>query len=139
LEQMAGVVDAETASALVRLLCDAQAEETRKLVTHLLGVIPNAIAPLGEMLKHPDEEAQVTAATILEHLLDPRSAEALIDAMGSPAVRDIAVRTLKKLGAIRERIDRAFNALRDVEGATQRGNSHRVFARRGLGGARSGG
>ncbi len=120
LEQMAGVVDAETASALVRLLCDAQAEETRKLVTHLLGVIPNAIAPLGEMLKHPDEEAQVTAATILEHLLDPRSAEALIDAMGFPAVRDIAVRTLKKLGAIRERIDRAFDALRDVEGASER-------------------
>ncbi len=120
LEQMAGVVDAETASALVRLLCDAQAEETRKLVTHLLGVIPNAIAPLGDMLKHPDEEVQVTAATILEHLLDPRSAEALIDAMGSPAVRDIAVRTLKKLGAIRERIDRAFDALREVEGAGER-------------------
>ncbi len=120
LEQMAGVVDAETASALVRLLCDTRAEETRKLVMHLLGVIPNAIAPLGEMLKHPDEEAQVTAATILEHLLDPRSAEALIDAMGSPAVRDIAVRTLKKLGAIRERIDRAFDALREVEGTSER-------------------
>ena len=37
-----------------------------------------------------------------------------------PAVRDIAVRTLKKLGAIRERIDATFNALRDVEGASER-------------------
>lgn len=52
------------------------------------------------MLKHPDAEAQATAATILEHLLDPRSADGLIDAMASPAVRDIAVRTLKKLGAV---------------------------------------
>ncbi len=120
LEQMAGVVDAETASALVQQLYEVKDEETRALVTHLLGVIPNAIAPLGEMLKHPDEEAQVAAATILEHLLDPRSADALIDAMGSPAVRDIAVRTLKKLNAIRERIVRAFDALREVEGASER-------------------
>jgi HEAT repeat protein len=120
LEQMAGVVDAETASALVQQLYDVKDEGTRQLVTHLLGVIPNAIAPLGEMLKHPDEEAQVAAATMLEHLLDPRSADALIDAMSLPAVRDIAVRTLKKLSAIRERIDRTFDALREVEGASER-------------------
>ncbi|MDR4471095.1 MAG: hypothetical protein MRJ92_00080 [Nitrospira sp.] len=92
----------------------------RHRVRQLLGVIPNAITPLCDMLKHPDAEAQTTAATILEHLLDPRSADGLIDAMASPAVRDIAVRTLKKLGAIRERIDASFNALRDVEGASER-------------------
>ena len=34
-----------------------------------------------------------------------RSVDAFIDAMGQPAVRDIAAGTLKKLGAIRERID----------------------------------
>ncbi len=120
LEQMAGVLDADSASALVRLLYESKDEGTRRLVTQLLGVTPNAIAPLGEMLTHPDAEAQVTAAAILERLLDPRSADAFIDAMGSPAVRDIAVRTLKKLGAIRDRIDRAFNELREIEGASER-------------------
>ena len=120
LEQMAGVVDAETASALVQHLYKAQSDEVKQLVRRLLGVIPNAIAPLCDMLKHPDAEAQATAAAILEHLLDPRSADGFIEAMGSPAVREIAVRTLKKLGAIRDRIDGAFNTLRDVEGASER-------------------
>ena len=120
LEQMAGVLNGETAAGLVRQLYESQDEEVRTRVRRLLGVIPNAIAPLCEMLKHPEAEAQETAATILEHLLDPRSADGLIDAMASPAVRDIAVRTLKKLGAIRERIDGTFNALRDVEGASER-------------------
>ena len=120
LEQMAGVVNEDSAAALVRLLCESKEEGTRQLATQLLGVTPNAIAPLGEMLKHPDADVQVTAATILEHLLDPRSADAFIDAMGAPAVRDIAVRTLKKLGAIRARIDQSFNELRNVEGASER-------------------
>jgi hypothetical protein len=40
--------------------------------------------------------------------------------MGDPALQDVAVRTLKKLGAIRERIDQAFEALRNVEGAGER-------------------
>jgi HEAT repeat protein len=120
LEQMAGVLDADTAAALVQHLYTAQSDEVKQLVRRLLGVIPNAIAPLCDMLKHPDPEAQVTAATILEHLLDPRSADGFIEAMGSPAVRETAVRTLKKLGAIRDRIDSAFNALRDVEGASER-------------------
>jgi len=72
------------------------------------------------MMKHPDPEAQMTAAAMLDHLLDPRSVDAFIDAMAQPAVRDMAVGTLKKLGAIRERIDDSFNALRDVEGASER-------------------
>jgi HEAT repeat protein len=71
-------------------------------------------------MKQGDPEAQVTAATMLDQLLDPRSVDAFIDAMAHPAVRDIAVGTLKKLGAIRERIDDSFNALRDVEGASER-------------------
>jgi HEAT repeat protein len=120
LEQMAGVLETETASALVALLTKAEQAETRQLVTHLVGAIPTAVAPLCQMMKHPDPEAQVTAATMLDQLLDPRSVDAFIDAMAQPAVRDIAVGTLKKLGAIRERIDDSFNALREVEGASER-------------------
>ncbi len=120
LEQMAGILDGETAAGLVRYLSESPDEEVRARVRQLLGVIPNAIAPLCDMLKHSDPAVQEMAASILEHLLDPRSADGLIDAMTFPAVRDIAVRTLKKLGAIRDRIDGAFNALRDVEGASER-------------------
>ena len=120
LEQMAGVLDTDTASALVALLPANQEGESKRLLTHLIGAIPTAVIPLCAMLKHPDPERQVTAATMLDQLLDPRSIDAFIEAMGQPAVRDIAVGTLKKLGAIRERIDERFNALRDVEGASER-------------------
>jgi HEAT repeat protein len=120
LEQMAGVLDTETASALVALLPKTEAEEIKRLVTHLVGAIPTAVVPLCQMMKHADPEAQLTAATMLDHLLDPRSIDAFIDAMGQPAIRDIAAGTLKKLGAIRERIDGTFDALRNVEGASER-------------------
>src|SRR5215213_1716900 len=121
LEQMAGFLDTHTATALVALLPKTQDEGMRQLVSHLVGAIPTAVAPLCEMLKHQDDpEAQVTAALMLNQLLDPRSVDAFIDAMGQPAVRDIAVGTLKKLGAIREHIDDTFNALRNVEGASER-------------------
>jgi HEAT repeat protein len=120
LEQMAGVLDRETASALVSLLYEAKDERVRTVASQLLGVIPNAVPSLCEMLKHPDPAAQVMAATMLEHLLDPRSADAFIDAMGQTAVCEAAVRTLKKLGAIRECIDQRFNALREIEGASER-------------------
>ena len=120
LEQMAGVLDTDTASALVALLPNTEEGETKRLLTHLVGAIPTAVAPLCQMLKHADPDAQVTAATMLDHLLDPRSVDAFIDAMGQAAVRDIAVGTLKKLAAIRERIDETFNALRNVEGASER-------------------
>lgn len=115
LEQMAGVLDSAAASALVHCLHNVREGEQRQLVIDLLGVIPNAIEPLTVMLKHPDEHARLTAANILEHLLDPRSADALVDAMADPEVQTIAVRTLKKLNAIRERIDQAFDELRNVE------------------------
>ncbi|HMU53757.1 MAG TPA: HEAT repeat domain-containing protein [Nitrospira sp.] len=120
LEQMAGVLDTETAAALVALLPKTEEGETKRLVTHLVGAIPTAVAPLCQMMKHQDPDAQVTAALMLEQLLDPRSVDAFIDAMGQPAVRDIAAGTLRKLGAIRERIDETFNALRNVEGASER-------------------
>jgi HEAT repeat protein len=120
LEQMAGVLDIETASALVALLPKRQEEESKQLLAQLIGAIPTAVGPLCDMLKHENLDAQVAAATMLDQLLDPRSVDAFIDAMGQPAVRDIAVGTLKKLGAIRKRIDETFNALRDVEGASER-------------------
>ena len=120
LEQMAGILDAETAEALVGLLPQSTDEELLQLLRHLIGAVPTAVMPLCEMLKHPDPQTQLAAATMLDQLLDPRSVDAFIEAMGRPAVRDIAVGTLKKLGAIRERIDNAFNALREVEGAGER-------------------
>jgi len=120
LEQMAGMLDSDTAAALVALLPGVQEEETRQRLAHLIGAIPTAVAPLCDMLKHPDPDRQVAAATMLDRLLDPRSIDAFIDAMGRPAVRNIAVETLKKLGAIRERIDHTFNALREIEGASER-------------------
>lgn len=112
LEQMAGVVNEETASALVDLLKN---ETLRPSVAKLLGVIPTSIGPLTVMLKDPDEEARVNAARILDHLLDPRSADALVDAMGDPALCDLTIGTLKKLSAIRDRIDEVMDELRDVE------------------------
>jgi HEAT repeat protein len=120
LEQMAGVLDVETASALVALLPKTKEGETGKLLTHLIGAIPTAVVPLCQMMKYADADSQVTAATMLDHLLDPRSIDAFIDAMAQPAVQGMAVGTLKKLGAIRERIDDLFNALREVEGASER-------------------
>ena len=112
LEQMAGIVNEETAAALVELL---KHDALRSSVTKLLGVIPTSIGPLTVMLKDPDEEARVNAAQILDHLLDPRSADALVDAMGDPALCDLTIGTLKKLSAIRDRIDEVMDELRDVE------------------------
>lgn len=112
LEQMAGIVDEPTAAALVALLKE---ETIKAMVTELLGAIPTSIGPLTQMLKDPDESARMTAAIILDHLLDPKSADALVDAMGDPALGPIAVDTLKKLGAIRHRIDEIMDELREVE------------------------
>jgi len=120
LEQMAGILDQAAAKALVDDLHTMADEGQRATVIGLLGSIPKAIEPLCAMLTHPDAAARETAATSLEHLLEPRSADALVDAMTDPAVSVIAMRTLKKLGAIRDRIDQTFNALRDVEGTGER-------------------
>jgi HEAT repeat protein len=120
LEQMAGVLDVDTARALVSLLPHTAEGPTRQVLTHLIGAIPTAVLPLCDLLKHPNADTQIAAALMLDQLLDPRSIDAFIDAMGQPAVRDIAVGTLKNLSAIREHIDATFNTLRDVEGASER-------------------
>ena len=44
----------------------------------------------------------------------------MVDALGDPVVQDIAAGTLKKLSAIRERIDQAFDALRNIEESSER-------------------
>jgi HEAT repeat protein len=119
LEQMAGILDEAAATALVQELHgEAQGgsnDEHREEIIRLLGVIPNAIQPLSAMLKHQDQAVRLTAASILEHLLDPRSADALVDAMTDPVLGEVAVRTLQKLTAIRTRIEKAFETLRGVE------------------------
>jgi HEAT repeat protein len=120
LEQMAGVLDEPTAAALIADLHEVADEARRREVVRLLGAMPNAVGPLSAMLRHPDAAARVMAATILDQLLDPRAGDAWVDAMGDPALQEIAVGALKKLGAIRERIDRTFSALREIEGASER-------------------
>ena len=112
LEQMAGILDEPTAAALVERLKD---EHHREAVTALLGAIPTSIGPLTAMLTDSDETARLTAANILDHLLDPRSADALVDVMADPVLRDLAAGTLRKLGAIRDRIDEIMNELSRVE------------------------
>ncbi len=76
LEHLAGVLDETTAAALTSLLYESKDtdESIRGVASQLLGVIPNAIAPLCAMLTHQDPDAQIMAAAMLEHLLEPRSA-----------------------------------------------------------------
>jgi len=112
LEHLAGVLDESTAAALLEHLQD---ERIRERVTSLLGVIPTSIGPLSERLKDPDETIRQRAAEILAQLLDPRSADAFVDAMADPNLRDLATDTLRKLGAIRDRVDQILDDLRDIE------------------------
>ncbi len=112
LEHMAGILDETTAAALLDHL---QNDQLRERVTALLGVIPTSIGPLSEQLCDPDNSTRQRAAEILAQLLDPRSADGFVDAMADPDLRDLATDTLRKLGAIRERIDQIMDTLRDVE------------------------
>jgi HEAT repeat protein len=112
LEHMAGILDEPTAAALLEHLQD---DRIRDRVTSLLGVIPTSIGPLSERLKDPDESIRLRAAEILSQLLDPRAADAFVDAMADPNLRDLATDTLRKLGAIRERIDQLLDDLRAVD------------------------
>lgn len=112
LEHLAGVLDESTAAALLEHLQD---EQIRDRVTALLGVIPTSIGPLSEQLRDPDETVRQRAAEILAQLLDPRSADAFVDAMADPNLRDLATETLRKFVAIRDRVDQILDDLRDIE------------------------
>ena len=96
LEQMAGVLDAAAAEALVHELSILQDDAQRHTVIKLIGAMPNAVGPVCAMLKHTDEPVRLTAVEMLDHLLEPKSADALVDAMMEPEMRDAATRTLKK-------------------------------------------
>ncbi|MGH7260169.1 MAG: HEAT repeat domain-containing protein [Nitrospiraceae bacterium] len=120
LEQMAGVLDATAAEALVHELSASPDEEQRQRVTTLIGAMPNAVSPVCAMLTHPEAAVRLTAVEMLGHLLEPASADALVDAMMDPALRDAATGTLRKLSAIRDRIDQTFNGLREIEGSAER-------------------
>jgi HEAT repeat protein len=112
LEHMAGILDEVTAAALFEHLQDDTLQER---VTGLLGVIPTSIGPLSERLKDPDRAIRLRAAGILARLLDPRSADAFIDVMADSDLRDLASETLRKLGAIRARVDQIMDDLRAVD------------------------
>ena len=112
LEHLAGVLEEPTAAALLEHLQD---DLIRDRVTTLLGVIPTSIRPLSERLKDPDETVRQRAAEILAQLLDPRSADGFVDAMSDPKLRDLATDTLRKLGAIRDRIEELLDDLRAVD------------------------
>ena len=112
LDHMAGILDERAAGALLEYLHD---ESVQERIRALLGVIPTAIGPLSEQLRDPGVTIRVRAAEILSHLLDPRSADAFVDAMTDPELRDIATDTLRKLGAIRDRIEQILDELRQVE------------------------
>lgn len=112
LEYMAGILDERTAAALLEGLKE---ESLQDKIRTLLGVIPTSVGPLTQQLRDPDEATRMRAAEILSHLLDPRSADAFVDAMADPQLQGVATDTLRKLGAIRDRIDQIMDDLRDVD------------------------
>ncbi|MFO0732357.1 MAG: hypothetical protein U0361_15500 [Nitrospiraceae bacterium] len=91
-EQMAYVLDGETAAGLVRYL-----RWTRRMRAELVSgnCWASSLTRLRrlDMLKHPD--AVAGNGRLLEHLLDPRSVDGLIDAMTFPPCATRC--TLKKL------------------------------------------
>src|SRR2546425_1466199 len=113
-EALQHVADDAALAALVRLL---EEPEPRDTAAAGLGRFedPRALEPLVAMLKSQDPTARRMAAEALEQLADPRSADAWIEAMGDPDLRVIASRSLKHIGALRERIDGILNGLRDLE------------------------
>src|SRR5712692_2037557 len=108
------VADEAALAALVRLLEDPAHRDTAAAVLVRLKD-PGALEPLIAMLKSQDPTARLMAAEALEQLADPRSADAWIDAMGDPALRVIASRSLKHIAELRERIEGILNGLRDIE------------------------
>src|SRR5437588_402901 len=76
---------------------------------------PGALEPLVAMLKSQDPTARRMAAEGLEQLADPRSTDAWIEAMGDPALRVMASRSLKHIAELHERIEGILNGLRDIE------------------------
>src|SRR2546427_6470973 len=113
-EALQHVADDAALAELVRLLEEPGPRDTAAAV---LGHLKDsgAMGPLVAMLKSQDPTARRMAAEALEQLADPRSADAWIEAMGDPALRVIASRSLKHIAELRERIEGILNGLRDIE------------------------
>jgi HEAT repeat protein len=108
------VADEAALAALVRLLEDPTHRDTAATVLVRLKD-PGALGPLVAMLKSQDPTARLMAAEALDQLADPRSADAWIEAMVYPDLRDIASRSLKRISELRERIVAILDRLRDNE------------------------
>jgi HEAT repeat protein len=108
------VADEAALAALVRLLEDPAHRDTAAAVLVRLKD-PGALEPLVAMLKSQDPTARLMAAEALDQLADPRSADAWIEAMVYPDLRDIASRSLKRISELRERIVAILDRLRDNE------------------------
>jgi len=108
------VADEAALAALVRLLEDPAHRDTAAAVLGRLKD-PGALEPLIAMLKSQDQTARFLAAEALEQLADPRSADAWIEVMAYPDLRDIASRSLKRISELRERIVAILDRLRDNE------------------------
>jgi HEAT repeat protein len=113
-EALQHVADDAALAALVRLLEEPEHRDTAAAVLGRLKD-PGALEPLVAMLKSQDPTARRMAAEALEHLADPRSADAWIEAMGDPELRVIASRSLKRIAELRERIEDILNGLRGLE------------------------
>ena len=113
-EALQHVADDAALAVLVRLLEEPAHRDTAAAVLGRLKD-PAALEPLVTMLKSQDPTARQMAAEALEQLADPRSADAWIDAMGDPALRVIASRSLKHIAELHERIEGILNGLRDIE------------------------
>ena len=108
------VADETALAALVRLLEDPAHRDAAAAVLVRLKD-PGALGPLVAMLKSQDPTARLMAAEALDQLADPRSADAWIEAMVYPDLRDIASRSLKRISELRERIVAVLDRLRDNE------------------------
>jgi HEAT repeat protein len=113
-EALRHVADEAALTALVRLLEDPANRDTAAAV---LGRLKDsgALQPLVAMLKSQDPTARLMAAEALAQLADPRSADAWIEAMVYPDLREIASRSLKRISELRERIAAILDRLRESE------------------------
>jgi len=110
------VADNVALAALVRLLEEPVHRETAATVLGRLKD-PAALDPLTAMLKSQDAVARRMAAEVLDQLADPRSADAWIEVMADPALRELASQSLKRISELRERIAAILDRLRDSEDA----------------------
>jgi HEAT repeat protein len=114
IEAIRHVADEAALAEIVRLLEDPLLRDTAAAVLGRLKD-PSALEPLVAMLKSQDPIARLLAAEALDQLADPRSADAWIEAMAYPDLREVAARSLKRISELRERITEILDRLRESE------------------------